>query len=148
MAYIETTTLSKTVFKVTVWIFFRVGHIKVNQTSKPTLNKQTYINQLLNSQPKHLTLRLCFQTRLYTRHKIQGSLMQIPFLNKRKPSCAHKIRICQRRSLDNPTKNSSETTFEENNSNFKKRLMDRGYPQTLIENLLSQINSHKGSLNS
>ena len=29
--------------------------------------------------------------------------------------------------------------FEENISNFKKRLIDRGYPQTLIENLLSDI---------
>ena len=35
--------------------------------------------------------------------------------------------------------NSSKTTFEENISNFKKRLIDRGYPQTLIENLLSDI---------
>ena len=39
--------------------------------------------------------------------------------------------------------NSSKTTFEENISNFKKRLIDRGYPQTLIENLLSDI---RGSL--
>ena len=36
-------------------------------------------------------------------------------------------------------KNSSETTFEENDSNFKKRLIDRGYPQILIENLLSEV---------
>ena len=36
-------------------------------------------------------------------------------------------------------KNSSETTFEENNSNFKRSLIDSGYPQTLIENLLSEI---------
>ena len=35
--------------------------------------------------------------------------------------------------------NSSKTTFEENISNFKKRLIDRGYPQTVIENLLSNI---------
>ena len=35
--------------------------------------------------------------------------------------------------------NSSETTFEDNISNFKKRLIDRGYPQTLVENLLSDI---------
>ena len=35
--------------------------------------------------------------------------------------------------------NSSKTTFEENISNFKKRLIDRGYPQTTIENLLSDI---------
>ena len=36
--------------------------------------------------------------------------------------------------------NSSKTTFEENISNFKKRLIDRGYPQTMIKNLLSDIN--------
>ena len=30
-------------------------------------------------------------------------------------------------------------TFEDNISNFKKRLIDRGYPQTMIENLLSDI---------
>ena len=35
--------------------------------------------------------------------------------------------------------NSSTNKFEENISNFKKRLIDRGYPQTLIENLLSDI---------
>ena len=35
--------------------------------------------------------------------------------------------------------NSSKTTFEDNISNFKKRLIDRGYPQTMIENLLSDI---------
>ena len=35
--------------------------------------------------------------------------------------------------------NSPKTTFEENISNFKKRLIDRGYPQTIIENLLLDI---------
>ena len=64
VAYIETRTLSKTVFKPTVWKcyiddIFRYGTY-VNQTSKLPLNKQTYITQLLNSRPKHLTMRLCF----------------------------------------------------------------------------------------
>ena len=46
-------------------------------------------------------------------------------------------------------KNSTETTFEENDSNLKKkRLMDGGYPQSLIENLLSEIKFTKGSLDS
>ena len=45
-------------------------------------------------------------------------------------------------------KNSSETTFEENNSNLKERLGDGGYPQSLIENLLSEIKFTKRSLNS
>ena len=35
--------------------------------------------------------------------------------------------------------NSPKTTFEENISNFKQRLIDRGYPQTMIKNLLSDI---------
>ena len=64
-AYIETTTLSKTIFRTTVCgnptytIPFPYG-TWVNQTSKPSLNKQTYITQLLNSRPKYLTLRLRF----------------------------------------------------------------------------------------
>ena len=40
-------------------------------------------------------------------------------------------------------KNSSETTFEENNSNFKKHLMDCGYTQTLMENLTIRNKIHK-----
>ena len=35
--------------------------------------------------------------------------------------------------------NSSKTTFEENISNFKNHLIDRGYPQTMIKILLSDI---------
>ena len=35
--------------------------------------------------------------------------------------------------------NPSETTFEENIPNVKTRLIDRGSRQTLIENLLSEI---------
>ena len=35
--------------------------------------------------------------------------------------------------------NSSKTAFEENISNFKNRLIDRGYPKTMIKNLLSNI---------
>ena len=61
MTYIETTTLRKTVFRTTATytISFPYGTL-VNQTSKPSLNKQAYITQLLNSRPKHLTLRLRF----------------------------------------------------------------------------------------
>ena len=75
------------------------------------------------------------------------SLMQRHILNKRKPSCTHispgvtlqvlKKGFVKGEALRILRKNSSETTFEENNSNLKKkRLMDGGYPQSLIENLL------------
>ena len=44
-----------------------------------------------------------------------------------------KKKIVKGEALKILRKNSSETTFEENNSNLekKKRLMERGYPQTL-----------------
>ena len=68
------------------------------------------------------------------------SLMQKHILNKRKPSSAHtKEEFVKGEDLIILRKNASETTFEENNSNFKKRLMDISYPQTLIENLLPEI---------
>ena len=35
--------------------------------------------------------------------------------------------------------NSSKTTFEENIAQFKRRLRDRGYPDNLLENVLSEI---------
>ena len=37
--------------------------------------------------------------------------------------------------------NSSKATFDENISNFKKHLLDRGYPQNLIDRILSEIES-------
>ena len=47
----------------------------VNQTSKPSLNKQTYITQLLNSQPKLRDGRHCiFRHSCIQRHKIQGKI--------------------------------------------------------------------------
>ena len=86
--------------------------------------------------------------------------MQRHILNKRKASCTHisprvtlqmlKKEFVKGEALRILRKNSSETTFEENNSNLylKKRLMDGGYPQTLIEDLLSEIKFTKTSLNS
>ena len=85
--------------------------------------------------------------------------MQRHILPTRKPSCTHisprdTLQMLQKgfvkeEALKILRKNSSETTFEENNSNLKKkRLMDGGYPQSLIENLLSEIKFTKGNLNS
>ena len=131
MAYIETTTLSETVFKSTVWKCY-IDYIfpYVNPRSKPSLNKQTYITQLLNSRQKHLTLRLCFRHGCIQRHKIQEKINPWckDILNKRKPSCTHKKGFVKGEALRILWKNSSETTFGGNNSNFKKRLMDREKP--------------------
>ena len=73
------------------------------------------------------------------RHKIQGkSILDVKTHLKQTETFLYtKKTICPRRSLENPTKNSSETTFDENNSNFKKAFDGQSYSQTLIENLLS-----------
>ena len=79
--------------------------------------------------------------------------MQRHILNKRKPSCTHispgvtlqvlKKGFVKGEALRILRKNSSETTFEEKHSNVKKLLMDRGYPQTLIENLITCLSEIK-----
>ena len=78
--------------------------------------------------------------------------MQRHILNKRKPSCTHispRItlqvlkKVCQRRSLENPTKKTPQKQplrkIIQIKKKKKKRLIDGGYPQTLIEDLLSEI---------
>ena len=57
--------------KPTGWKHYRDDIFSLWDTSKPDIEafieQATYITQLLNSQLKYLTLRLCFQTRLYTK---------------------------------------------------------------------------------
>ena len=75
-----------------------------------------------------------------TRFKEKSILDAKTHFKQTETSCTHtKIGFVRGEALRIQRKNSSETNFEENNSNFKKCLMDRGYPQTLIENLLSEI---------
>ena len=112
------------------------------------MNKQTHTTQSLNSRPKHLTLRLFLDTVVYkgTRFKEKSILdakthfkQTESFLHTHFTSCHPpnvKKEFVKGEALRILRKNSSETTFEEKHSNVKKRLMDRGYPQTLIENLL------------
>ena len=62
--YWNTSSLSKIVFKLTVWKryiddIFSLWDISKPQTSYPSSNKQTYITLLLNSPPK-FRLRQCF----------------------------------------------------------------------------------------
>ena len=71
MAHIETTILSRTVFKPTIWkryiddIFSLWDITKPDIESKPSSNKQTYITHLSNSRPKYLSLRLFLDTVVY-----------------------------------------------------------------------------------
>ena len=75
-----------------------------------------------------------------TRFKEKSILDAKTHFKQTETSCTHtKIGFVRGEALRIQRKNSSEKNFEENNSNFKKCLMDRGYPQTLIENLLSEI---------
>ena len=64
MTYIETTTLSKTVFRTTVWKCYMHDIFALWDMSKPDIEafmEQVNLHhQLLNSRPKRLTLRLRF----------------------------------------------------------------------------------------
>ena len=64
MAHIETTILSRTVFKPTVWKRYIDDIFSLWDISKPDIEafieQHHYITQLSNSRPKYLTLRLCF----------------------------------------------------------------------------------------
>ena len=97
MTYIETTTLSKTVFRTTVWKCYIHVIFSLWDMSKPDI--EAFIEKAnfhdpttVNSWPKPLTLRLRFQTRLYTKAQDSRknlSLTHRHILNKRKPSCTH-----------------------------------------------------------
>ena len=134
MTYIETTTLSKTVFRTTVWKcyihdVFSPWDISKPDIEGPSLNKQTYITQLLNSWPKHLTLRCSvFRHGCIQRHKIQEkSILDAKTHFKRTETFLHthftschlpsvKKGFVKGEALRILRKNSLETTFEENNS--------------------------------
>ena len=97
MTYIETTTLSKTVFRTTVWKCYIHDIFSLWDMSKPDIEAFTEQADL-----HHPTIKLTaetfdtemqrFQTRLYTKAQDSRkylSLMQRHILNKRKPSCTH-----------------------------------------------------------
>ena len=139
MTYIETTTLSKTVFRTTVWkchiddIFYYGTWVL-----KPDI--EAFIEQ---ATLHHLTIEFTAETYdtetaildtvVYkgTRFKEKSILMQRHILNKRKASCTHisprvtlqmlKKEFVKGEALRILQKNSSETTLGENNSNLKKK---------------------------
>ena len=135
MTYIETTTLSKTVFRTTVWKCYRHDIFSLWDMSKPDI--EAFIEQANLNHPTIEFKAEAFDTEtavldtvVYkgTRFKENLSLMQRHILNKRKPSSTHisphvtlqmlKKGFFKGEALRILRKNSSETTFEENNSNF------------------------------
>ena len=138
MAYIETTTLSKAVFRPTLWKCYIDDIFSLWDISKPHI--EAFIEQ---ANLHHPTIKFTAKTSdtetaflntvVYkgTRFKEKNlSFMQRHIVNKRKPSCTH---ISPRVSLPSVKKgfvktevlrilrkNSSETTSEESNTNFKK----------------------------
>ena len=163
ITYIETTTLSKTVFGTTVWKCYIHDIFSLWEMSKPDI--KAFIEQANLHHPTVEFTAETFDTEtafldtvVYkgTRFKERSILnaethfkQTETFLHTHFTSCHPpnvKKGFVQGEALRILRINSSETTFEENNSNLKKekRLMDRGYPQSLIENLLSElINSSK-----
>ena len=134
MTYIETTTLIKqTVFRTTVWKCYIHDIFSLWDMSKPDIEafieQATWITQPLNSWPKHLTLRCSvFRHGCIQRHKIQEksildakthfkqteTFLQTHFTSCHPPSV--KKGFVKGEALRILRKNSTETTFEENNS--------------------------------
>ena len=161
MAHIETTILSRTVFKPTVWKRYIDDIFSLWDISKPDI--EAFIEQ---ANLHHPTIKFTAEisdtetvfldTVVYkgTRFK-EKSILDVKthfkktetfqythFTSCHPPSV--KKGFVKGEALRILRTNSSKTTFEENISNFKKRLIDRGYPQTMIENLLSDINDREG----
>ena len=155
MAHIETTILRRTVIKAKVWKRYFDDIVSLWDISKPDI--EAFIEQAVLHHPTiKFTAQIC-DTETMAQDIEEKSILDVKDTLKKNgnlpvhtfhlfsPAECYK-RICQRRSLENPT-NKLLQMFEENNSNFKKRLIDRGYPQTLIENLLSKVkSSQRGSL--
>ena len=156
MAHIETTILSRTVFKATVWkryiddIFFLwdiskrdiEAFIEQANLHHPTIK---FTAEISDTETVFLDTVVYKGTRfkeksildVKTHFKKTETFQYTHFTSCHPPSV--KKGFVKGEALRILRTNSSKTTFEENISNFKKRLIDRGYPQTLIENLLSDI---------
>ena len=123
MAHIETQSLSKTVFKPTVWKRYINDIFPLWDISKPDIvaffAEQVNLHALLwNSRPKYLKMRHSFQKRLYTKvqhsaKKWEKAILEVKTHLKRKPYSGYnftsyhtpivKAPVWQTRSLENPT---------------------------------------------
>ena len=138
MTYIETTTLSKTVFRTTVWKCYIHDIFSLWDMSKPDI--EAFIEQANLHHPTIEFTAETFDTEtafldtvVYkgTRFK-ENSILDAKTFETNENLPAHtKKGFVKGEALIILRKNSSETTFEENNSNFQKRLMDRGYTHKL-----------------
>ena len=155
MTYIETTTLSKTVFRTTVWKCHVHDIFALWDMSKPDI--EAFIEQ---ATLHHLTIEFTAETFdtetsfldtvVYkgTRFKKISILdakthfkQTETFLHTHFTLChLHVLKKDLSKELRTLRKNSSETTFDENNSNFKKTLDGERLPTNFERNLLSEIN--------
>ena len=123
MAHIETQSLSKTVFKPTVWKRYLDDIFSLWDISKRDIvaffAEQVNLHALLwNSRAKYLKMRHSFQKRLYTKvqhsaKKWEKAILDVKTHLKRKPYGVYnftsyhipivKASVWQTRSLENPT---------------------------------------------
>ena len=155
MANIETQILSKNVIKPTVWKRYIDDIFSLWDISKPDIEQ--FIEQ---ANSHHPTIKFTAEisdiettfldTVIYKGERFKGqSILDIKthfkptetfqythFTSCHPPSV--KIGFVKGEALRILRTNSSKATFEENISKFKKRLLARGYPNNLIEKILSE----------
>ena len=165
MTYIETTTLSKTVFRTTVWKCYIHDIFSLWDMSKPDI--EAFIEQANLHHPTIEFMAETFDTKtafldtvVYksTRFKEKSILdakthfkQTETFLHTHFTSChppKDKKGFVKGEALRILRKNSSETTFEENNSNFKKTLDGERLPTNFERKPTIRNKFHRiGSLN-
>ena len=156
MAHIETQILSKSVIKPTVWKRYIDDIFSLCDISKPDIEEF-----IVKANSHHPTIKFTAEisdmettfldTVIYkgdrfkeqsildikTHFKPTETFQYTHFSSCHPPSV--KIGFVKGEALRLLRTNSSKATFEENISNFKKRLRTRGYPNNLIVKILSEI---------
>ena len=119
MTYIETTTLSKTVFRTTVWKCYIHDMFSLWDMSKPDIEQASLHHPTIEFTTETFDTETAFlDTVVYrgTRFKVKSILDAKTHFKKTETFLYTHFTWSQ--------KTSSETTFEENNSNLKKKTLD------------------------
>ena len=153
MAYIETTTLSKTVFRPTVWKCYiddifslwdnieafieqaNLHHTTIKFTAETSVTETAFLDTVVYKSTRFKEKSILDAN---THFKQTETFLLTNFTSCHSPKV--KKGFVKGEALRILRKHSSETTFDENNFNFKKTLDGERLPTNFERNLLSDIN--------
>ena len=161
MAYIETTTLSKTVFRPTVWKCYiddifslwdnieafieqaNLHHTTIKFTAETSVTETAFLDTVVYKSTRFKEKSILDAK---THFKQTETFLHTHFTSCHPPKV--KKALVKGETLRILGKNSSETTYEENNSNFKKTLDGERLPTNFERKPTIRNKFHRiGSLN-